>query len=56
MANITRNVPSAGRPGAACALGQLLGLRAAGVVAVEQDAGRDHHERDQRDSQISGNW
>src|SRR5262245_40236793 len=30
------------------ASGQLLGLGAAGVVPVEEQPGRDHHERDQR--------
>ncbi len=48
MTNITRNVPSAGRPGSADPLRQLLGLGAAGVVPVEQDAGGDHHRRHQQ--------
>ena len=58
MANITRNVPSAGRSrNAADPLGQLLGLRAcrcrrgssstpAGIITMVTSA----------DSQISGNW
>ena len=58
MANITRNVPSAGRlRNTRALLRQLLGLRAPGVVAVQQDARQGSSRvHTSADSQISGNW